>query len=525
MSQTVRILHLEDNPRDAELVKALLETDGLSCEIRLIQSQDELLAVLEAERFDLVLSDFSLPSYDGRSALLSTRKKHPDIPYIFFSGTIGEEAAIEALRDGATDYVLKQRPTRLVAAVRRALNEAKERAERKRAQQDLKKTEAQLLQAQKLEGVGLLAGGMAHDFNNLLTVINGYCDLTLQSMPSAHPLRANVEQIREAGRRAASLTQQILAFSKQQTMMPVIFNMNDAVANTLKLLRRLIEEHISLVASPVSEALYVKADQGQIEQVIMNLVVNARDAMRESGTVTIATYGEEVAPSVAEKRGIAPGRYVKLMVTDTGCGMDAATQERIFEPFFTTKEPGKGTGLGLSTVYGIVTQSGGSIEVSSQIGQGSAFSVYLPRTMPESSAPTLDAIPQGLPKGTETILLVEDEDMVRSLARHVLRAHGYAVLDARHGPKALEVSGKYTKTIHALVTDMVMPNFNGVTLAREIVSRRPDIKILFMSGYAEVPAELDEQFAVNAMFLKKPFTPVSLLQTLRRLLDVPRGQL
>ncbi len=520
----MRILHLEDNQRDAELVQALLAADGLACDLQVIQSREELTSALDRERFDLIISDFSLPSYDGRSALLLAREKHPDVPYIFFSGTIGEDAAIEALKDGATDYVLKQRPSRLVAAVRRALNEARERAERKRTEEELRKTEAQLRQAQKLEGIGQLAGGIAHDFNNLLTVINGYSELMLQTLPPSHPVRAHVEQIREAGKRAASLTQQILAFSRRQTLAPVIFNLNDAVTNMEKLLRRLIGEHIALVTSPDPALGYVKADQGQIEQVVMNLAVNARDAMPNGGTLTIETRNVELDESFTRSHlSIQPGPHVKLSVRDTGCGMDAATQARIFEPFFTTKEPGEGTGLGLATVYGIVKQSGGTVWVESETGRGSTFSVYLPRVPGETSSESVwqAGLSLDLPKGSETILLVEDDDRVRGLIRQILRKQGYVVLDARQGSKALEVSEKFTKPIHLLLTDLVMPGMNGRELADRLSSMHPGLKVLYISGYAHNVLGQRGALSPGIAFLTKPFTPDSLVRKVREVLDTP----
>jgi two-component system cell cycle sensor histidine kinase/response regulator CckA len=328
-----------------------------------------------------------MPSYDGRSALLMAHARCPDIPYIFFSGTLGEEAAVQALRDGATDYVLKHKATNLIPAIKRALSEARERTERKRAEEELRKTEAQLRQSQKLEGIGQLAGGIAHDFNNLLTVINGYGELALQLLPPDHEVRPQIQQIREAGRRAAALTQQILAFSRKQQLNPVVFNMNDTVKKMETLLRRLIGEDITLLTTTEPKLWPVKADEGQIEQVIMNLAVNARDAMPDGGTLEIETRNVEVDASAEPGPMLPkPGAYVKLTVGDTGCGMDDATKARIFEPFFTTKGPDKGTGLGLATVYGIIHQSGGTIAVESRVQQGTVFGVYLPRAAEEAES-------------------------------------------------------------------------------------------------------------------------------------------
>jgi two-component system, cell cycle sensor histidine kinase and response regulator CckA len=512
MAERLRILHLEDDPQDAELVRERLAAEGLDCDVVVVENRQQFTEAIRGQRFDLVLSDFTLPSYDGRSALQFLRDHCPHVPCIFYSGTLGEEAAVESLKAGATDYVLKEHPSRLMPAVRRALNDAQERAERrrveealrdvqerfrgvfesskdaigyatldgtfldvnpafetltgyskeellatthqaltpaeyrridadirdrllgtgeaveyekeylrkdgrrvpvslttflvkgsngeaaglaaiikdvterKRTEEELKTAEAQLRQAQKLEGIGQLAGGIAHDFNNLLTVINGYSERLLRALPQGHAERNKVEQIKDAGQRAALLTRQILAFSRKQPLTPIVFNLNDAVARMDQLLRRLIGEHITLVTDPDPGLGRVKADQGQIEHVIMNLAVNARDAMSNGGTLTIETRNADLDEAFARTHPQAvPGPYVQLLVRDTGCGMDHAVQARVFEPFFTTKEPGKGTGLGLAMVYGIVTQSGGTIWVESEVGKGSTFSIALPR-VPDPAA-------------------------------------------------------------------------------------------------------------------------------------------
>jgi len=518
VDKPLKIVHLEDNPTDSLLAQELLAGEGLEATMIVVDSRPGFESALRQAPPDLILSDFSMPSYDGRSALLMAKAACPEVPFIFFSGTLGEEAAVEALREGATDYVVKHRAVKLVPAIRRALQEAWEKAERKRAEEELRRTEEQLRQAQKLEGIGQLAGGIAHDFNNLLTVINGYGDMALKMLPSVHEVRPLVEQMKEAGKRAAALTQQILAFSRKQALAPIVFNVNVAVAKMDALLRRLIGERITL-ATAVDPALgQVKADQGQIEQVIMNLAVNARDAMPEGGTLRIETENVELTESFARMHMLAkPGPYVRLSVQDTGCGMDAKTQARMFEPFFTTKGPERGTGLGLSTVYGIVKQSGGAIVVQSAMGKGSTFSVFLPRVAQSPDA-AQEAFPtQALPKGSETILLVEDEGIVRTLVRQILKGQGYTLLEAGHGEEARAIAQAYPQPIHLLITDMVMPGQTGSEVALALRAERPDIKVIYLSGYADLAAV--GPMVPGSVLIQKPFTYHGLVGKVRQILD------
>jgi PAS domain S-box-containing protein len=393
--------------------------------------------------------------------------------------------------------------------------------ERARTERVLRETEAQLRQAQKMEAVGRLAGGMAHDFNNLLTVIRGYSDLLLGRLGATDVIRKDTEEIKKAADRASGLTRQLLAFSRRQFIATKVLDLNALVANMDGMFRRLIgEDTVELSAELDASIGAIKADPGQVEQVIMNLVVNACDAMPKGGRLTIetrnVTIGEEVRLDTV---GVAPGSYVLLAVCDNGHGMDAETRSHLFEPFFTTKEKGKGTGLGLSTVYGIVNQSGGSITVESAPDRGTTFRIYFPRVEPE--APGMAGAVQAIDPahGRETILLVEDEPAVRGLVHETLRLHGYTVLEARHGIEALLASTKYVGSIHLLLTDVVMPQMSGPEVAEKILTLRPEIKVLYMSGYPDHPLFDRGSVSRQTGFLQKPFSPPVLAQKVREVLD------
>jgi two-component system, cell cycle sensor histidine kinase and response regulator CckA len=382
-----------------------------------------------------------------------------------------------------------------------------------------KRLEEQFRQAQKMEAVGKLAGGIAHDFNNLLTIIMGYSDALQDSLRVGDPLCELVDQIYQAGERAAVLTRQLLAFSRKQVLVPVVLNLNTVVANMQSMLGRLIGEDIDLAYFPSAELWHVRIDPGQVEQVIMNLVVNARDAMPQGGKLTIETANVELDETyTATHPDARAGKHVVLAISDTGCGMDAATMAQIFEPFFSTKGE-SGTGLGLATVYGIVKQSGGHVGVHSEPGSGTSFKVFLPR----DSDGTADTSPmnelQVNQNGTETILLVEDEDGVRSLARVTLLRHGYKVLEARNGGEALLLCEQHPDSIHLLATDVVMPNMSGRELAERLLIVRPSMKVLYMSGYMDDAIVRHGLVHANVPFLQKPYTPSVLASKVREVLD------
>jgi PAS domain S-box-containing protein len=384
-----------------------------------------------------------------------------------------------------------------------------------------KQLEEQFRQSQKMEAVGRLAGGVAHDFNNLLTIINGNCELILSSLNSNDPLCQEIEQINKAGERAASLTRHLLAFSRKQVLQSEILSLNTIVGNMDKMLRRLIGEDIDLITVLEPQLGLVKADPGQMEQVIMNLVVNARDAMPQGGKLTIETANLDLDENYSYQRfGVKPGPYVMVALSDNGHGMDEEVKARIFEPFFTTKEQGQGTGLGLATVHGIINQSGGHIWVYSEPGQGSSFKIYLPRVRDEAATPSQKPMTTVSLRGSETILLVEDDDMVREFAQRVLRLDGYTVLEARQGGEALRLCERYTGSIQLLITDIVMPGgMSGGQLAERLTSLRPEMQVLYMSGYTDKAIIHQGMLDLKAAFLNKPFTPSALARKVRQLLD------
>ena len=759
----IRILHLEDEDHDAELVAAALAFDRIACDITRATNEPDFRAALKRGGFDLILADYALPTFDGVSALAIARKEVPHVPFIILSGTLGEELAIEILKTGATDYVLKDRLARLGLSVERALREAARERERRDAETALKdnqkrldfalrasrmgvwswdaaedafrgdermsellgadpgrtpsdirgflshvhdedrdRVEAEILtareqgaefhveyriatgdtagrhlatrgqfhvdpvtgkdraigvswdvtnvkleeqqrrllstvlesatnavmiteadgrirwvnsafteltgytldevrgenprilksgkhdddfyrvmwetlsrgvpwqgqvvnrrkdgglyteetvicpvrgaygettsfvcmkrditvevdltrqlhQAQRLEAVGRLAGGIAHDFNNILTVISGNADLALADLAPEDPMTQAFHEIADASRRAASLTRQLLAFSRKQILQPRVLVLNELVTATEKMLRRLIGEDVKLKTRLLPELGSVLADPGQLEQILMNLAVNARDAMPRGGEILFETENIEIHETQAGIGGVRmhSGRYVMLTVSDTGEGMDEETQSRIFEPFFTTKEKGKGTGLGLATVYGIVKQSGGYIWAHSKPGKGTSFRIYFPR-VEEAPERTEKEPPLAATRGGETILVVEDEEVVLKLARSILERTGYNVLTAGNGVDALRILEERREPLHLLLTDVVMPGMSGRALADAAQSLRPDLRVLFTSGYTDDAIVHHGILDASAHLLEKPYSRKTLLGAVRNALD------
>jgi two-component system cell cycle sensor histidine kinase/response regulator CckA len=513
MKSPLHILHLEDDPTDASLVKSTLEAEHISCLTTRVESRADFVAALDRGDIDVILSDYTLPKFDGLSALKIVRDQWPLIPLIIVSGTLGEELAIESLKNGATDYVLKERLTRLAPAVRRAMHEVEERAERRRL-------EAQFIEAQKMEVIGQLAAGVAHDFNNLLAIIMGYSEMIMTEISSSGPLQPYIEAIRHASDRAAGLTRQLLVFSRKQTVHPVVLEFNEVVKDLDKMLRRIVDENITLAIIPGDDTGRVKADSGYLGQVLMNLVVNARDAMPHGGKLTIATDNVTLDAGNADLAPAAkPGDYVRLSVSDTGTGMTEEVKARLFEAFFTTKPKGKGTGLGLATCQTIVGQCGGHIVVASEPGKGTTFQIYFPRVEQPLTA-SAQPITGPPPRGTEVLMLVEDEPAVRQLASDVLAAQGYTMLRAINGQDGLRVAAEHTGApIRLVITDVIMPVMGGKVMAEWLQSTYPGIKILFTSGYTDNAIANQGVLDPGIAFLPKPYTPGILARKVRELLD------
>jgi PAS domain S-box-containing protein len=465
------------------------------------------------EAIGMNFEQFVAEEYVETAAEMLSRKAVADVPTVYELEIVTRSGARVAVEVSSRTIFAEGKPIGVQGV-------ARDITERKRTEEALHASQVQLQQSQKLEAVGQLAGGVAHDFNNLLTAIIGYSQLSLRRLDPDDPIARNINEIMKAAGRAASLTRQLLAFSRKQILEAKVLDLNIVVNDMFKMLCRLIGEDIELATVPAPNLNKVKADSCQIEQIIMNLVVNARDAMPGGGKLTIETANVLLDSEYAlQHLPTLPGAYVMLAVSDTGTGMDQQTLSRIFEPFFTTKELGKGTGLGLSTVYGIVKQSGGYIWVYSEVGKGTTLKVYLPRVNERLVPDTPRPAPRPIPGGSETILLVEDDDQVREIAREILERKGYRALPAANGEQALAVAQQQTGKIDLMITDVVMPQMSGRELAEHMSLLRPEMKILYMSGYTDDATVrhglLDRQFE----FIQKPFTADVLARKVRDTLD------
>ena len=628
---TVRILLLEDNDADAELVEVELRRAELDFTARRVVTRPDFERALREFHPDIIVSDHQLPQFSGVAALELARARAPHAPFILLTGSLDEETAVEYMKAGAADYILKGRLTRLGPAVRGALERERMKRQLREREEYFKSLieqamdiiavldadgavryaspsvlpllgygaeelvgrhifdlvhpddvepamrvfaegvatrqggrllglqvrhkdgtyrsleaigryllddpvvrgvvinardvterrslERQLLQAQKMEAVGRLAGGIAHDFNNVLTAIFGYVDLLLDGLPTLSPLRPDIEEIRRAAERAAGLTRQLLAFSRKQVLQTRTLDLNELLTDIDKLLRRLLGEDIDIVTKLDPRLGAVRADWGQLEQVVVNLAVNARDAMPGGGRLTIETRNAELDEAYTRQHvPVRPGRYVMFALSDTGTGMSPETMAHMFEPFFTTKEAGKGTGLGLATVYGIVKQSGGYVWCYSELGHGTTFTVYLPR-VDEPVDPLPVRVAARSTRGSETVLVVEDEPGLRALTRRLLEKHGYTVLEAATADAAAALARDYPGPIHLLLADVVLPGGSGRALADALLSQRAGVRVLFMSGYTEDAIVHRGVLASNTPFLHKPFSADTLTAKVREVLD------
>jgi hypothetical protein len=674
MNKTIRILHLEDDPFDVKLIQATITSAGIDCGITLVQTRKEYEEALSAGEYDVIIADFNLPDYDGISALRFAQAIRPDVPFIFVSGTMGEDAAIEGFTNGAWDYVTKPKLFRLVPAIGRGMRDAENRRERKQAgaaieqsrnelktiydyapimmcvldtnrtilfanqaflefiaksegelkgellgkslgcekvfehqegrifegkcescalgvtiassfkegkshraveyratikrgsdrrdvvllcstallkmanQTNLllcfedithrKKAEeerdllrAEFLQAQKMEAYGRLAGGVAHDFNNLLTVIINCCELALESIEREHPILKFQEIILKTANRAADLTRQLLAFSRKQVLELKIMDLNVVVGELDKMLQRIIGEHIVLKTSLEKNIQPILADPGQIGQVILNLVVNARDAMPNGGRMTISTQcqtlGETGFPAGevlgGNLREIPHQAYVCLSIEDTGIGISDTVKEHLFEPFFTTKRPGEGTGLGLSTVFGIVKQCHGHILMQTAVGQGTVFHILLPIANSSDLEKPIQPLIKQESGGGETILVVEDSEDLRLLTHQILEKKGFTILSASNGEDALRLCQTHPGQIHLLLSDIIMPGMTGPELWKTLLENRPEMRVLFVSGYSAGEVSEIPPLQQSLPFLQKPFSGNALLEKVQEALEgLPR---
>lgn len=514
MSELLNILVIEDSNTDFLLVERHLKQKDLSARCIRVDTLDELKEAISREGWDLVLADYSVHQLVFQENLNLLHAALPDLPVIMVTGTVGEEKAVELLKLGVCDFVLKGNLARLVPAIERSLRDASERKGKRAA-------EEQYRQAQRMEAVGQLAGGVAHDFNNILQAIFGYSHLILANSQDNKQVEKYVEEVIKASKRAADLTRGLLTFSRKQTVTLAVIDISEVIQGNEAFLRRLIREDIDLKITCLGEPLAVLADRGQIEQLFMNLVTNGRDAMPNGGRLSIETQRVTLEQNFIEGHGYGTaGDYASFSVSDSGFGMDKETQSHIFEPFFTTKEPGEGTGLGLSMAYGIVKKHDGFITVYSEPGTGTIFKIYLPLSQESALAgekKVLKAVP--LRGGNETILVGEDDDALRRLSKNVLGHYGYQVIEAVDGQDAVDKFAEHGKSIDLVILDAIMPKKNGRLACDEMRSIRSDLQVLFVSGYTKDIFADGREFDENSLFLQKPVSPDVLLSKVREMLD------
>jgi two-component system cell cycle sensor histidine kinase/response regulator CckA len=508
----LRALIVEDSEDDAALIVRELKRGGFDVTHLRVDNSAAMNSALDSARWDVVISDYSMPGFSGAEALKILRARTADIPFIYVSGTLGEETAIAALKSGAQDYLVKGKLGRVVPAIERELRDAEGKRERKRL-------ETQIHQLQRFEAIGRLAGGIAHDFNNVIGAILGFAEIGQTELPEGHRTRERLQKICLQAERASNLTRQLLAFARRQVLQPQNLDVNALIRETVKFLGTVIGEQIRIELALSAQLEPAWADATQVEQVLMNLCLNARDAMPQGGRILIRTQMTEIQPGDEGPRPYyRPERYILLTISDTGIGMDAETLQHIFEPFFTTKEVGKGTGLGLATVYGIVKQHGGIIDVESKPGSGTEFRVYLPVGSGAAQA-VGKKVESSVKGGTETILVAEDHDGLREAAKEMLESFGYHVLLAGTGEEAVEIFETDYASIDLVVLDVVMPAMTGPEAFEKMSALKPGLRALFTTGYTTEADELRSMIRGGVSFLQKPYSSRELGRGIRSLLD------
>jgi len=512
----LRALVVEDSEDDTKLVVRELERGGYDVTWERVDSADTFRAAL-AREWDIVVCDYSMPRFSAPAALEVLASCGGDLPLIIVSGAIGEDVAVDAMRSGARDYILKGNLRRLVPAIRRELREAEERRARRKAERALE-------HAQKLESVGALTGGIAHDFNNILTCILAGASLARRRVKNDQVLQKELDEIAAEAQRAAALVRQLLQFSRRQPLDRRSLDLNEIVARLESVFRRVLDERIELEVRLDRGLSPLMADFGQIEQVVMNLCLNARDAMPNGGILRIETRNARVEPpDCVRQPGMRPGKYALLSVSDTGCGMTSDVIEHMFDPFFTTKAPGEGTGLGLSVAYGIVKQHDGFIDVRSEPSRGTSFLVFFPVSLERRTQVAEPVKPVSVIAGYETILLVEDDPSVRAALRRMLDSYGYTVLPATNGEEAWRIFVERTDEIDLVLLDVAMPKLGGRELYDALKALRAEVGILFVSGHGEARLDIRVLADQGADLLSKPFRPDELAAAVRRALDARRS--
>jgi len=519
-NKALRALIADDSENDVLLLLRVLRKAGYEPVYERVWTAPAMKAALQRQTWDIVISDYEMPNFGGFEALQLLKESGHDLPFILVSAVISEETAVAAMKAGAHDYIMKRNLARLAPAIERELREAQTRVARKAAETALRQSEEQLRQTQKIEAVGRLAAGVAHDFNNILTAIMGHSELLLRQLDTDDPRRKNAEQIEKVTHLAAGLTRQLLIFSRKQVIEPRVLNLNAVILDIKKMLCRLIGENIEFCTLLDPAAGHIKADPGQIEQVIMNLVVNARDAMPNGGKLTVTTANTTLDKNHLKNfPDMGTGNYVMLAIADTGTGMSEEVKAHLFEPFFTTKPSGQGTGLGLATCFGIVKQNTGHINVHSELGSGTTFEIYFPQVQSALEPLRVRNLPTEVAGGNETVLLVEDEPVVRELAVDTLREKGYIVVAAVNGEEGLRLARQHDGKIDLVLTDVVMPVMGGKEMADALRTSHPDTKVLFTSGYTEDALGHHGVLLPGIRFLPKPYLTATLTRKVREVLD------